>query len=201
MMTAPRHGNEAHIVGFVAALVAIAGCFLLRFDEGRIATVTSANEAVVLETERETTRLREQPRIDGALRALRGRTARLAIHDDPSSLIARFLADAGSICSRRHTRISSISATSTRADAAAAPARDPHLLFEELPLDVTIEGRYVDVLATIGDLGQGRVIAAIDLASIARAGAPSTADVAASVHVTLERIALPLTAHAHAQRS
>jgi hypothetical protein len=62
--------------------------------------------------------------------------------------------------------------------------------FEALPLDLTVEGRYADVLATIGALSADRVPTVVDVASLARkqVGSPDPT-VSAQVHVTIERLA------------
>lgn len=62
--------------------------------------------------------------------------------------------------------------------------------FEAIPLDLTVEGRYADVLATIGALSADRVPTMVDVASLARkqVGSPDPT-VSAQVHVTIERLA------------
>ncbi|MEA2664008.1 MAG: hypothetical protein QOI11_952, partial [Candidatus Eremiobacteraeota bacterium] len=117
-----------------------------------------------------------------------------------------------SIAARHHTTIASIAAVgpptgaATGAGTAASPpgaapspnrpARPPADTFEAIPLDLTVEGRYADVLATVAALSSARVPAMVDVASLARkqAGSPD-ATLSAQLHVTIQRL-VPAAARA-----
>jgi hypothetical protein len=188
--------TDAKLVRFAAVLVVLAGyTFVFRSGEARIGAQAAENARTAerlaageraLATrdalERERTRLRAQLRL-ADLASSRG------------ELVARYVRDAAALASARRCAIVAIAASGPQTFASAAvPARPADDPFEAIALETTVEGRYADVLSTIRALSASRVLAAVDVASIARknANAPD-ATVSAVLHVALERLA-PLPA-------
>ena len=141
--------------------------------------------------------------MSGRSRALRSRTtasassraaARADLDAARSTLVARFLRDAARIAAAHHATIATITpaARKARSPLRRANSADP---LEAIPLEITVEGRYADVLATMRALSGSRVLAAVDVASLARKHADGAdATLTATLHVALERIAPAQTA-------
>jgi hypothetical protein len=178
--------TDAKLVRFAAVLVMLAGYgFVVRGGEARIAAQAAENQ-------------RGAERLAAGERALAGRAAferermrlraQLRFADLASSrgeLVARFVRDAAVLAAARHCAIVGIAAGVLQTPLRASD--DP---FEAIALETTVEGRYADVLATIRAFSMSRVLATVDVASIARknANAPD-ATVSAVLHVALERLA------------
>jgi hypothetical protein len=196
--------TDVKLVRFAAVLVVLAGyAFVFRSGEARIGAQAAENA-------RSAERLAAGERTLAARDALeRERTrlrAQLRLADLASSrgeLVARYVRDAAALAAARRCAIVAIAAsgpqTSTPVAIPTPPADDP---FEAIALETTVEGRYVDVLSTIRALSASRVLAAVDVASIARknANAPD-ATVSAVLHVALERLAPIPTAEAAGART
>ena len=192
--------TDAKMVRFAAVLVVLCGyVFVFRAGEGRIGERLAANAETV-----ERLGVAERTLARGAaLDAERARLERALEsdqrHDDRSALTARFLRDAAALATARRTTITAIAASGSQTASATPPrslsssssasASAPDETFDTIALDVTVEGRYTDVLATIRALSSGRALAAVELESIARKDtAAAEALLTASLHVVLQRI-------------
>ena len=180
--------TDAKVVRFAAVLVVLAGyAFVFRSGETRIA-------AQVAENARSAERLVAGERSLAARDALERERAhlraQLRLSDLASSrgeLVARYVRDAAALAGARRCAIVAIAASGSQTPAQSRAADDP---FEATVLETTVEGRYVDVLATLRALSSSRVLAAVDVASIARKNANAAdATVTAVLHVALERLA------------
>lgn len=184
--------SDAKLVRFGAVLIVLAGyAFVFRAGEARLGDRIAENARVAEQ-------LRDGERTLAARAALVAGRARLReqirsaeVAADRSALVARFLRDAARIASEHHAAITTIAASgpagAIAGQTASVRAGDP---FDEIPLEMTVEGRYADVLATIRALPAGHVLASVDVTSLARKSA-ATADgtLTASLRVVLERIA------------
>jgi hypothetical protein len=199
-MTAPR------LVRFAAVLVVLAGYLLVfRAGERRIGERVEENARIV-------ERIGAAERTLASARALEGERARLraGLHAvelgaDRSALVARFVRDAARIAAARHTTIATIAAAGTTSRPAAGIANaavssvaalpNPADSFETIPLEVVVEGRYTDVLATVRALSRAPVLAGVEIASLTRKNADA-ADTAltAALHVVLQRLSATETA-------
>ena len=186
--------TDVKLVRFIAVLVVLAGYVLLfRAGEARIGDRVAAN-ALIAEQLRDGERTlasraaleRERARLRNGLRSADARA-------DRSALVARFVRDAASTASAHRTAITAIAASGTQQPVAGA--------FDPIGLDVTVEGRYADVLATVRALSEGRVLATVDVTSLARKNAAAEDGVlTAALRVVLERIAPePAAEHPDAQ--
>ena len=180
--------TDVKLVRFAAVLVVLAGYLLVfRTGETRIAAQAAENarsaERIVagerslgarVALERERVRLRSGLRLDELARS-RG------------ELVAQYVREAASAAGARRCAITAIAGSGAQTTSPARAADDP---FETIALETTVEGRYADVLATVRALSGSRVLAAVDVASIARknANAPD-ATVSAVLRVALERFA------------
>lgn len=214
----------AKLLRFAAVVVVLAAyAFVFRGGEARIAAQLDRNAGLVERMGAAERTLAARPRIEAQRTRLRERVRAVELDAGRSALVARFVRDAAGIAAAYHATIPTITATTAAAaipattvpaantgsvssaataaknTAFAAMNAEPEPL-EALPLDITVEGRYADVLAMIRALSRARVLAAVDVASLARKHADGAdATLTASLHVQLERrapleIAPPQTA-------
>lgn len=206
MTAIPRDQRTGvNLVWFAALVVALGGyvfAFRLietRIDE-RVARIAHSSEQLRADDRV----LAEQPRLVVERAHLRARLARVEIGDDATRLVARFLHDAARIAARHRTSITAIAGSSAGAAAARTPLSDSFVRsstppatvvdpFQVIPFDVTIEGRYGDLLATVVELSATPVLARIDLVSLGRKNVDAPdATLSAALHVALERVAPPI---------
>ncbi len=126
-------------------------------------------------------------RTRGSLLAARGRLRadlrRLEADSESAPIVARFVRDTARVAQEHHTTVASIAAPGSP----LAP-KDRAQAIDAIPLAVTIEGHYTDVLAVIRALSSLPVPAEIDVVSIVRTTSPGAVGVAAVLHVALQRI-------------
>lgn len=211
-MTKPNvHHGDANAVTFAAVLVLLTGCvFVFRGDEVRIGERIVADRRILAQLASAERTLHARAGLERERDGLRARLRTVDLDGDRTAVAARFVRDAAGIAARHHTTIASIAAVGPASASAQGPgtsvvpaapspsgatgvpgvAGAPADTFEALPLDLTVEGRYADVLATIGALSADRVPTVVDVASLARkqVGSPDPT-VSAQVHVTIERLA------------
>ena len=202
--------TDAKLVRFAAVVVVLAAyVFVFRAGEARIAQRLDDNARIGDRVRAGERTLASRPRLESDRTRLRGELGAVELDAGRSALIARFLRDAARIAAAHHVTIPAITAATTAAAGAAgtnAPsaAGEP---IEAMPLEIAVEGRYADVLATMRALSRTRVLAAIELASLARKHADGAdATLTAALHVALERLSpattkpLPGPADVHARR-
>lgn len=202
--------TDAKAVRFAAVLVVLAGYIVVfRAGEGRIAARLAENAelAARLESGRRLVANgaayeRERSRLQSVLRNT-DRAERSSI------LFPAFLRRASSVAAAHHTIVTTVTAggappprslASDRVAAAdfrgpkpneTAPADAP--AFETTAFELTVEGRYADVLGTVRALSTSpRVLASVEIVALARkdAGAADSS-VTASLRVTLHRLGTP----------
>lgn len=182
--------RDAKAVWFCAVLVVLGGFFFVfRVDEGRIDDRIVANAHAAAQLAGDERRLRTAPILEAERRRLRQRLRRVDLEDDAATLVAHFVHDAAAISTRHHTVIASIAATAPLplATPSAVPVQGGG--FDGLALDLTVEGHYGDVLATIRDLSAAGVLATVEVTSLARK-TTTTADttLSAMLHVVVEHL-------------
>jgi Tfp pilus assembly protein PilO len=184
--------TDAKLVRFAAVIIVLASyVFVFRTGEGRIAARLDENARIAERVRAGDRTLAARPRLEANRTRLRGRLRTVELDAGRSALVARFLHDAARIAAAHHAAIPTITATGTASAVTAAPnaPADP---LESIPLEITVEGHYGDVLATVRALSRSRVLAAVDVASLARKHADGTdATLTAALHVALERRAPP----------
>lgn len=165
---------------FAALLIAVGGFFFVfRADQRRLVLQQTENARIAQRIRADDEITATADALAAQTRALRARLARHALDADDTAAVAAFLREAARVAARRRTTIAAINAAGRQRTSSAAA-------FDGVPLDLTVEGRYADVLATLTDLSAGRVLAAIDLSSIARKNpASSDATLSASLHVVV----------------
>ncbi|HEY0381348.1 MAG TPA: hypothetical protein VGC72_04050 [Candidatus Elarobacter sp.] len=183
----------AKVLRFAAVAVVLAAyAFVFRGGEGRIAAQLGENARLVERLRAAERTLGARPHIEAERTRLRGRLRTVELDAGRSALVAHFLRDAAAIAAKHHATIPTITATSAAATGAqstvlAAGVTEPEPL-EALPLEITVEGRYADVLAVIRALSRTRIPAAVDVASLARKHADGAdAALTAALHVQLQR--------------
>jgi Tfp pilus assembly protein PilO len=182
--------TDAKLLRFAAVVVVLAAyVFVFRAGETRIAERLDENARIVENARAGERTLASRPRLERRRIHLRDRLRAVALDDARSTLVARFLRDAARVAAAHHVTIPTITATGPQNALAAVPS-EPADSLEAIPLEITVEGRYADVLATMRALSASRVLAAVDVASLARKHADGAdATLTAALHVVLERIA------------
>jgi Tfp pilus assembly protein PilE len=196
----------AKLLRFTAVVVVLgAYVFVFRGGEGQITAQLDENARLVERAHAAERTLAARPSIEAQRMHLRDRMRTVELDADRSALVARFLRDAARIAATHHATIPAITATGTTATTSTSPTSakstvpatdlaEPEPL-EALPLEITVEGRYAEVLAVIRALSRTRVLAAVDVASLGRKHADGAdATVAAALHVQLQRRTVPETA-------
>jgi Tfp pilus assembly protein PilO len=216
--------TDAKLVRFSAVLIVLAGyAFVFRAGEARLDARIGENARIAEQLRDGERTLASRTALNAGRTRLRDRLRSAGTAMDRSTLVARFLRDAARIASEHHAAITTITAsgpatvstsgasvmvpgsaagTGMQRTAGAAAERTPSFRadepFEEIPLEMTVEGRYADVLATIRALPSGRILASVDVTSLARKSAASAdGTLTASLRVVLERI-VPATETADA---
>jgi hypothetical protein len=197
--------TDAKVVRFAAVAVVLAAyVFVFRTGEARIAERLDENARIAERVRAGERTLALRPRAEAERTRLRGRLRAVELDADRSTLVARFLRDAARVATIHHATIPTITAASgppspiAAAPTAAGTVSNPGTIatnaanepLEPIPLEITVEGRYADVLATMRALSRSRVLTAVDVASLARKHADGTdATLTAALHVVLERFA------------
>ncbi len=194
MGTTHRPRRTALVAGAIA-LTASAGVYQMAelqrtariADTARVMNAIDAADAAIAQRASLTAR-RER------LRTTLGTTLRTI---DPASRVASFVRDTARIATRHRTMIASIvpqvtpgaALPSTTGGAISGPTAGPGTSSETVALNVTVEGDYRDVLATVGDLASLTYPADVALTSIARQNPhASEATVTAAIRVTLDTL-------------
>ena len=181
--------TDVKLVRFGAVVVVLAAyVFVFRGGETRIAQRLDDNARIAERVRAAERMLAARPRFEADRSRLRRELRAVELDAGRSALVARFLRDAARIAAAHHAAIPAITATGTAGPAGGAP-NGPVEQLETIPLEVTVEGRYADVLATMRALSRSRALAAVDIASLARKHADGRdATLTAALHVALEHL-------------
>ena len=187
--------TDAKLVRFAAVVVVLAGyVFVFRGGEDRITERLDENARIAGRVRAGELALASRPRFEADRTRLFARLHSVELDAGRSAQVARFLSDAARIAVAHHAAIPTITAAGVAAPVSIAPNATNEPL-ESIPLEITVEGRYADVLATMRALSRSRVLAAVDVASLARKHADGPdATLTATLHVALERRAPAQTA-------
>jgi hypothetical protein len=188
--------HETQLLWSLAVVVFLAGYFLVyRSFEDRIAANYGATADVVDALRHNDMTLAHRPALEEADRRLRAALQAVDLRSDRAAIVASFVRETARVAAVHNVGVSAIEGP--RGDVRMAPrtrptdivAQAPVALFETIPLDLTINGSYRDLLTTIGDLSHARVLAQIDLISIERLPvAGKNHPLTARLQVTLERL-------------
>jgi hypothetical protein len=175
---------------------------VIRAGEHRIAQERALEASLAVRLDAAERRLRAQPAAARLRDALRQHVRRFALEGDESALVARFVRNAAAIAARDEVRIVAIAADpAPRVDQPATPGAAPSP-FAVTSLDLTLEGRYANVLRTARELSQGRVLARVALEEIARTQRDGPGPkVTARLRVQVERLAAEEERHARARHA
>jgi hypothetical protein len=174
---------QAYVVAVLAALAASA--VLVQACEQRIAERFDGNAQLRAAIAADVAAAAER----AALSAQRNRLSRelgpVLSAQDATSRSAAFVREAAAIALGHHTRVTAVVSAERTSAVVLRPssADDPK---RGLAYEVTLEGRYADVLATLRALSQARFPAAIEIASLTRKN-PNALDATliAAFHVNL----------------
>jgi Tfp pilus assembly protein PilO len=194
--------TDVKLVRFGAVVVVLAAyVFIFRGGEARIAVRLGENARIAERVRAGERTLAARPRVEADRARLRAGLRSVDLAVDRSALVARFLRDAARIAVAHHAVIPAITSSgSTTANPAATAPNAPAEPLEAIPMDITVEGRYADVLATMRALSRARVLAAVGVASLARKHADGIdTTLTAALHVSLQRLATPPTADVRAR--
>lgn len=172
------NAGDARVIAFAAVLVVAAGyTFAFRPVESRIGDQLAANATLAERTVADRAVLGMRPALEREQARVQARLRGVDVAADPTRAVATFLRDAAVAAAVHRTRFATIAAKAQP----GAPGD------AALPLDVTLEGSYVDVLATMRALSRGRIPAAVEIASLARKSVDGgDATLSATLRVALE---------------
>jgi hypothetical protein len=183
--------NDGRVVWFMTVLLLLAGyAGVVRAGDARIAEQRAAETAIAAHVDADELRVRAQPALASERARLRRRLRRFNLEEDEASLVARFVRDAVAIAARDRLRIIAIAAEQTPRVETPASSTAMAGAFAPTPLELTVEGRYDDVLRGLRDLSRAHVLARVELAALTRTHPDGPgATVTAALHVTVERLA------------
>lgn len=176
---------------FAALLIVIAGFGLIvRPLEAAVAERYADLDAARASLERSAILRRRIPALERERDGLHDQLRRLHLGDRRAAMLERFLYAVAGVARTDGVAVVRIAAAVT-APLAAAPHPAATPLLEEVPLDLTVRGRYGDVIRAARDLGGGTPAARVTIGSLAgserRSGAPPLLN--ATFHVLLLRAA------------
>jgi hypothetical protein len=165
--------------GYYIAFVALAGAIDTQHEmTARVADAIRTNAEV----------LAQRPALEREAETLDKRMRDLDLRADRAALVARFVQTAARVAGERGVTIDRVegrTAIAAPLPPSAAPQNSSTVPFEPIPLEVTLDGTYNALLATIRELALAPLPMQIEIAAIERAGPGGTA------------VAAPLTARLH----
>jgi len=182
---------------FAAVLIVLAGyLFVFRPLEVTLADRYARLDAARTTLEQSLALARRIPALVNERTSLEAQLAHVHVRDRRAATIERFLGAVAGIARRHDVAIESVAAgVGQTQPALAQPAHAA--LFDELALDVSLRGRYGDVIRAVRELNAGDVATSITLASLGvadrRAGVRPQLN--AAFHVRLLREADESTTH------
>ncbi len=190
-MTLRRTATGVNVLWLASVLIVLSSyAFVFRNGEGRIAERRAEEVRNLARIAADERALAERPQLEAEQHRLQVATRQVDLGLDTTHLVARFVNDAARAAAQHHVSIVAIAAAGTAPSSADAT----------VALDCTAEGRYADVLATLRALSSTRVLASVDLTSLARRNAGAAdATISAALHVVLERLGSPTLPDAHAR--
>lgn len=177
--------SDGRLIWFGAALVLLAGyACVFRVDEGRIEDRIGENATILSRLAADEERIRRRPQLEIERARLRDQLRAVDLRTDRTRVVADFLRGAARIAAQHRTTVVAVAA-----DAGATSPEPAHPPFDRIPLELTIEGRYDDLLATIRDLSASPVLARIEVASLTRKQADrSRTTLTSAVRVVIEHL-------------
>ena len=180
-MTKP---TVASALGWCAGFVLAAGTFgILTLGERHLDGQRATNDGLAASLAADDVVLRTRGSLVAARARLHAELRQLETGGDSAPIVARFVRDAARIAQAHRTTVASIAAPGS-----PLASKDRTHAIDTIPLAVTLEGRYIDVLAVIRALSRLPVPAEIDVVSVVRMTHPGAVAVAAVLRVALRRI-------------
>jgi hypothetical protein len=153
---------------FVALSIVLAGYGLIfRPLEAAVAQRYGALDEARATLVQRLARARNVPALEHERQRRAEQLQRLHIGERRAAVVERFLHTIAGVSGRDAVAVESVAATATQLPPASRPAPVP--LFEDLPLDVTLRGRYLDVIRAARDLNAADAIARITLTTLGNA--------------------------------
>jgi Tfp pilus assembly protein PilO len=177
--------RDGRAIWFGAVLVLLTGyACVFRVDERRIEDRIGENATIVSQLAADEDRIRRRGQLEAERARLRDQLRGVDLQTDRTHVVAAFLRGAARIAAQHHTTVVAVAADG--GTTSAAPAHPP---FDRIPLELTIEGRYADLLGAIRDLSASRVLASIEVASLTRKQADlSRTTLTSAVRVVIEHL-------------
>jgi hypothetical protein len=175
---------------FMAVLIVLGGYLLVfRPLEATIAEGYVQLDAARTTLERSLALARRIPALTAERSTLEAQLGHVHVRDRRAVTIERFLRAVAGVARRDDVAVENISADVRQAPLPVAE-HPPTPLFDELAFDVSLRGRYGDVIRAVRELNAGDVAARINLASLGaadrRPGAVPQLNAAFHVHVLRE---------------
>jgi hypothetical protein len=174
---------RTYVAGALAAIAASA--LLAQALERRIAERVEENASLRAAIAADLTAVAERAALSTQRERLTRELGPVLSVQDATARSAAFVREAAAIARRHRTRVSAVASAERESAFGARPssADEPS---GGLSYEVTLEGRYADVLATVRALSHARLPAAVGIASLTRKN-PSALDatLVAALHVNL----------------
>lgn len=183
---------DASRAGACAALLIVLAGFglVVRPLETTIAERYADLDAARAALERSVALARRIPALERERSGLRAQLRRLRLTDHRAAMLERFLRALAAVARTENVAVVRVAAA-VAPQFAAVPHPAPTPLIEEVPLELTVRGRYGDVIRAARDLGQGDIAARVTIGSLGgserRPGVQPV--LSATMHVLLLRAA------------
>ena len=191
--------NAAKLLRFTAVLTVLAGyVFVFRVGESRIGEQLTDNARSVERIAAAERTLASDTALETEHRRLQGTLVSVQLHGTRGAHVARFVREAAHLLAAHRTTIATIAVNAspiaitpgTRVNGVTAGSDAAVDALDSVALDVTVDGRYADVLSAIRALSRTGVPASVEIMSLARKNADaSEATLTATLHVVLHRLA------------
>ena len=151
---------------FAALLIMLAGFgFVFRPLEAAVGERYADLDAARAALERSVALARRIPALQRERGGLRAELRRLHLADRRSAMLERFLRTIGGVAQTDGVAVVRIAAA-VPPPFAATPHPAPTPFLEEVPLELTVRGRYGDVIRAARDLGAGDIAARVTIGSL-----------------------------------
>jgi hypothetical protein len=183
---------------FAAVLIVLGGyMFVFRPLEGTVADRYSELDAARSTLERSLALAHRIPPLTAERATLAAQLDRVHVRERRAATVERFLHTVAGVAGRDDVAVESVAADAREGAPLAVAAHAHTPLFDELALDVSLRGRYGDVIRAVRELNGGDVATRISLSSLGNAGRRPGArpQLTAAFHVLLLREADDSTTH------
>jgi hypothetical protein len=189
------------LLWFACVLVAASGyAFIYHPYEDAIADTNTSRENIAQAIDQNDALLRRRVVLEHARRELTRSLQSLDLNDDQRTIVALYVREAARITSANQVRITALDMRDSLQTQESPTNASKLSAFATTPLDLTLVGRYGDLLTTIRALSHARILANVDVASLERSDKLSTdhaPHLSARLHIELKHLLPSGVDHVH----